>query len=96
MRKSISIIVSRCKEISGEPGKDFRLYGDRLVDEVFEDDLAESQRVLLSSDKHRAKGKVVIVRPNYNEKNPDGTSFFREWRSFDGEPFKECRWEAGF
>ncbi len=38
-----------------------------------------------------ANGFVVIVRPNYNEKDASG-SFFREWRSFNGKPFKECRW----
>lgn len=38
-----------------------------------------------------AKGKCVIVRPTYNEEDSRG-QFFREWRSFNGEPFYECRW----
>lgn len=34
----------------------------------------------------------VIVRPNYGETDEKGR-FFREWRSFDGEPLKEIRWD---
>lgn len=39
----------------------------------------------------RAKGVCVIVRPTYNETDRNGR-FFREWRSFDGAEFIECRW----
>lgn len=38
------------------------------------------------------KGKCVILRPRFNEEDEKGR-FFREWRSFDGEPLKEVRWE---
>lgn len=39
---------------------------------------------------HRGLGVSVLIRPNYNETDADGT-FFREWRSFNGEPFREVR-----
>jgi len=39
-------------------------------------------------DMYREKGVCVIVRPNYNEKDDKGT-FYREWRSFNGEELKE-------
>lgn len=38
------------------------------------------------------KGVSVIVRPSYNETDEQG-NFYREWRSLDGTPFRECRWE---
>lgn len=37
----------------------------------------------------RNEGYSVILRPNYNELDGEGKRFFREWRSFNGEPFKE-------
>lgn len=47
------------------------------------------------ADAHRHKGRSVIIRPSYNE--PDEGSkaqppwHYREWRSFNGEDFKEVR-----
>jgi hypothetical protein len=46
---------------------------------------------LFSALKSRAVGKAVIIRPSFNEVDEHG-SFFREWRSFDGEMFYEIRW----
>ena len=36
-------------------------------------------------------GSCVIIRPLYNEM-AEGKEFFREWRSMNGEHFKEARW----
>lgn len=35
----------------------------------------------------RKHGTAVIIRPNFNE-----VEFFREWRSFNGNPWEERRW----
>lgn len=40
---------------------------------------------------HKRGGSAVIIRPNFNEQDNDG-KFFREWRSFNGEAWRECRW----
>jgi hypothetical protein len=77
---TISVIVGEC-DGSG------RLIGSRLFDERYPT-LEEAMRV----GKHKcADGMSVIVRPNYNEKDSRG-DFFREWRSFNGDAFKECKW----
>jgi hypothetical protein len=46
---------------------------------------------MYEADKLRTHGVSVIVRPNYNETDAEGR-YFREWRSLDGTPFKECKW----
>lgn len=46
----------------------------------------------LSSQNPGQTNQCVILRPNYNEKNDKGEVFFREWRCFHGEGFKEVRW----
>lgn len=79
MNKTISVLVSKCIQD--------RIWGDRLFDENFLS-LEEAQNIGISK---KVPGVCVIVRPSYNEKDEKGT-FFREWRSFNGEPFKECRW----
>lgn len=40
----------------------------------------------------KAEKVCVIVRPDYNETDERGRTFYREWRSFGGEDFRECRW----
>ena len=40
---------------------------------------------------HKRIGSAIIIRPNFNEQDERG-KFFREWRSFDGEAWRECRW----
>lgn len=41
----------------------------------------------------RRAGQCVIIRPAYNEADPVlGLWYFREWRSFNGGPFVESRW----
>lgn len=37
------------------------------------------------------KGKCVILRPRFNEKDCKG-KHFREWRSFDGGELKQVIW----
>lgn len=39
------------------------------------------------------KNKSVIVKPLYNEITKQRGTFFREWRSIDGKPFKEIVWK---
>lgn len=80
--KTIQLIVVKCQGSN-------QVYGDRIVDECF------TSLMLANSlgEMARSKGWCVIIRPNYNESDEEG-SFFREWRSFDGEPFKECRWRT--
>lgn len=80
MANTITVIVSRFTNN--------RIYGPRLLDvktQSLDDAFA------IGKDK-TADGMSVIVRPNYNETDSKGR-FFREWRSFNGEPFKEVRWE---
>lgn len=78
MNVYVSVIVSKCV--------DDRIFGDRLIDTSF----PSVGRARVIGNQYRAKGACVILRPNYNETDADGR-FFREWRSFNGEPFKEVR-----
>lgn len=66
--------------------KESRAWGEHEFNQTYES-LEEARQV---AEGMRAEGKCIILRPNYNEKDVDG-EFFREWRSFDGEKFKECR-----
>lgn len=76
----VSVIVSKC---AGN-----RIYGDRIVDKSFTTiDEAKS-----FADQFRDDGKSVIVRPCYNEHDSEGR-YFREWRSFNGETFREIRFD---
>jgi hypothetical protein len=38
-------------------------------------------------------GKLVCIKPCFNEEE-NGQGFGRVWRSFNGEAFKEFRWEG--
>lgn len=90
---NVTVLVSKCVYLGdknfGETGG-YRIYGKRLV-EVSYSTLAEARA---EGDKLRATGMSVVVRPSYNETDADGT-FFREWRSFNGERFQECRFGIG-
>lgn len=79
--QTVSVIVSKCT-----PAGD-RVYGDRLVDATFRnpDDASTFANTLCQ------QGKSVIVRPNYNETDETGKRYFREWRSFNGEPLREVK-----
>lgn len=80
MEKTITVIVARCDE-------DARMsVGARLFDETYQ--IIEFAKSI--GEGHKKEGVVVIIRPNYNEEG-----FFREWRSFNGKPFSECRFLFG-
>jgi hypothetical protein len=81
--QTVSVISSQCVRD--------RVFGDRLRDATFRnvESANDFARELLEP------GVSVIVRPNYNEHDHNGR-FFREWRSFNGEPFREVRWQINF
>ena len=84
MKKTVQVIINKCFWNYG-----WRIDGDRLFDEVFST-FAEAWVV---GTKQVAEKMNVIVRPNYNEHDERGT-YFREWRSFNGENFKEVRFDT--
>jgi hypothetical protein len=75
--KTISVIASPCND-------EGRIHGDRLCDAMFKAENVAAASELANS--LRKKGVSVILRPNYNDEN--GRSF-REYRSFNGEDFRE-------
>lgn len=79
--KNVELIVSMYDPQSRS------IYGENIVRQKMS--LGDT---LSCSRLHVGKDKAVIIRPSYNEKLEDGQSFFREWRSFNGEMFQECRW----
>lgn len=81
-KATISVITCKCVG-------DLTTYGDRFVDATF----TNLEHAISLGESLRAKGKAVIVRPNYNERDSKGR-YFREWRSFNGSPLKESRWKA--
>ncbi len=80
--KSVVVIVSRCNTLGTQA------WGGQLW-HVSYPTLLAAIRIAASK---RAPGMAVTIRPNYNEQDRKG-KFFREWRSFNGEDFKECRWD---
>lgn len=89
MDKQISVIVSRC--VRKTPPGEGRIFGDRLSDIK----VATIEEGMVQGNLHLANGRSVIVRPNYNEKDEKG-EFFREFRSFNGEPLKEVRFDLSW
>lgn len=79
MSTNVSVIVSKCND-------EGRIFGDRLFDEKYPT-VEEARAIGLTKC---ADGVSVIIRPNYNETDSEGRHF-REWRSFNGAAFKECR-----
>jgi len=78
---AIEVILVKC---AGSSHENYRSVGERLFTEYhFSLEAARS-----AGEAERKKGYCVIIRPIYNEKDEQGV-FFREWRSFDGEEFKE-------
>jgi hypothetical protein len=73
--KTISVIASKCNGSGGN-----------LHDQAY-NNLLDAR---IAAENLRASNLSVIIRPNYNEKDADG-SFYREWRSFNGEEFQEVR-----
>lgn len=85
MNKKVHLIVSKCVG----SGDKIRTYGECILDITYD----TAEEAMAEGKKHQDKGVGVLVRPNYNE--GDGT-WYREWRSFHGEPFKEVRFEISF
>lgn len=85
MGTKVSLLVSPC--VKGTAPGEGRIFGERLVDRKM-DTVEEATRL---GHLYRVVGQSVVVRPNYNEEDEKG-KFFREWRSFNGEPFREVRW----
>jgi hypothetical protein len=83
-KKTVSVIVVLCSADNNS------IFGSRLIDTAF-DTLSWAQD---QAEDLKGTGVCVIIRPNYNERYDDGKQFFREWRSFNGEDFKECRWST--
>jgi hypothetical protein len=80
---NIQVIVSLCyKDLNQE-----WLNGHPIEDEIF----ASLEAANEFAEGFKSLGVSVIVRPTYNETDSTGR-FFREWRSFNGEAFKESRW----
>lgn len=80
---NVSVIVTKCAGGT--------IFGERLVDERFPN--VDEAKAL--GNTKIAAGMSVLVRPNYNETDADGT-FYREWRSFNGEDFREVRFGTGW
>lgn len=79
--KNYSVIVSPVRLTDNGS---YRITGNRTVDEEYDDYVTAMKRGLDCI----AFGMSVIVRPNFNEEK-----FYREWRSFDGKPFEEVKWD---
>ena len=60
----------------------------------FRKEFSSIDAAMTVGESEKSFGISVIVRPNYNEADDKGP-FFREWRSINGEPFKECLWRFG-
>ena len=84
--KNTHLIVSLC--VKGTPPGEGRIYGQRIIDKLF----FSLEEAMTEGKFHCGEGRSVLVRPNYNEKDGKG-SFFREWRSFNGEALKEVRFD---
>lgn len=90
MHKRINLIVAECN------AEGTRTFG-RVHEQSFKEGPEYSNLVQASieAQKHVGSGKAIIIRPNYNEYAEDGKVFYREWRSFNGNPFQEVRFESG-
>lgn len=86
-KQNVAVIVVKCTPNNGESRS---TYGDRLVDKAFGS--VPDAINFVERERHQRQGNCVIIRPNYNEEDSRGR-YFREWRSFNGEQFRECRWE---
>jgi len=76
--RGFEVIVAACNRAGSTT------FGDNKV-RVMIPDLPSAHSLAMT---HKVMGNAVIIRPNFNE---DG--FYREWRSFNGKAWQECRWE---
>ena len=84
MSHNVKVIFSKC--IWNGKANSWQTWGEWIG----EHDLKTLTAARRLGDSLIVKGLSVIVRPTYNEKDVQGR-FYREWRSFSGEPFKEVR-----
>lgn len=68
-----------------------RVYGERIVDNAGFETVESATE---EAKKYIAKGRSVIVRPAYNERDALGVKYYREWRSFDGGTLEMVRWDC--
>lgn len=78
--KTISVIASKCTGVT----ETLRVYGERECDATFRE--SDKDAAFELGNSLRKDGIAVTVRPNFND---EGERSFREYRSFNGEPFKE-------
>ena len=88
-KRNVQVIVVRCQKHEKDG---WSTYGDRLYDTKF----PTLEEAMTFGGVSTGKGRCVIVRPCYNEEDEFGKGFFREWRSFDGQPLGEIRWSFDF
>jgi len=60
-------------------------------EKVTNEEYASLEEATSKGEKIRQIGVSVTIRPNYNESDENG-SYFREWRSMNGEVFQEYKW----
>jgi len=84
MHTQVAVIVSKC--VWDRHAECWRVW-ERVSEETYPT-LDEAVAV---GESKRAEKLSVLIRPTYNEEDVQGR-FFREWRSFNGEHFKEVRW----
>lgn len=85
MPKQWEVIVSHCYlEASGIVSLSRSAHIRERFDSIID--------AAMLAGKNIGQNRSVIIRPTFNERDENG-GFFREWRSFDGKAFQECRWE---
>ncbi len=85
-KRTCSVIVSRCA--FNMRTNSYWSYGEREIDKTFESDDPISEAMEYGKALV-ARGKLVIVRPNFNDERTDGKMGFHEFRSFDGEDLRK-------
>lgn len=82
---SVKVIEVPCYN---HPKDGWRSFGDSQETGKFD----SAEEAIKFGNTRKAEKVCVIVRPDYNETDERGGTFYREWRSFGGEDFRECRW----
>ncbi len=86
MNTHVAVLVSKC--VWDRHAESWRVW-----ERVSEQDLPSLEAARNLAESLIGAKLSVIVRPSYNEEDPQGGRFFREWRSMNGEGFHECRWD---
>jgi hypothetical protein len=85
----VDVYIDKC--VWDEHSGDWVIYRDgdiKANQHMFHDVYPTLDAAMEVCDSDRAEGVVVIVKPNYPEKDNAG-KFSREWQSWNGEPFEE-------